>query len=124
MCCSPCCKAIAGSSGRRSLPFTTNSKGTLIAVRLRPGAAANRIDGVQDRVDGSRCLVVRVTAAPEKGKANQAMIKLLAKTWHVPRGNLSVITGAKDRNKTLLLQGEPDAQMRILNLWRQEYAPE
>ena len=106
------------------MPFRANDAGIAIAVRLRPGASANRIDGIQTLADGKLCLSVRVTAAPEKGKANQAMIKLLAKTWHVPRGNLSVITRAKDRNKTLLLQGEPDAQMRILNLWRQEYAPE
>ncbi|MBT3330329.1 MAG: DUF167 domain-containing protein [Rhodospirillaceae bacterium] len=117
MCCSPCCKAIAGSSGRRSLPFTTNSKGTLIAVRLRPGAAANRIDGVQDRVDGSRCLVVRVTAAPEKGKANQAMIKLLAKAWGVPRSSLSVMAGTKDRNKTILLENDK-SDLSMLRAWR------
>ncbi|MBT4686905.1 MAG: DUF167 domain-containing protein [Rhodospirillaceae bacterium] len=117
MCCSPCCKAIAGSSGRRSLPFTTNSKGTLIAVRLRPGAAANRIDGVQDRVDGSRFLVVRVTAAPEKGKANQAMIKLLAKAWGVPRSSLSVMAGTKDRNKTILLENDK-SDLSMLRAWR------
>ena len=117
MCCSPCCKEIAGSSGRRSLPFTTNSKGTLIAVRLRPGAAANRIDGVQDRVDGSRCLVVRVTAAPEKGKANQAMIKLLAKAWGVPRSSLSVMAGTKDRNKTILLENDK-SDLSMLRAWR------
>ena len=99
------------------MPFTTNSKGTLIAVRLRPGAAANRIDGVQDRVDGSRCLVVRVTAAPEKGKANQAMIKLLAKAWGVPRSSLSVMAGTKDRNKTILLENDK-SDLSMLRAWR------
>ncbi|NQV59845.1 MAG: DUF167 domain-containing protein [Alphaproteobacteria bacterium] len=105
------------------MPFRANDAGVAIAVRLRPGASANRIDGIQTLADGGVCLSVRVTAVPEKGKANQAMIKLLAKAWHVPRGNLAVIAGAKERNKTLFLQGEPGAQMHMLNEWRRKYAP-
>ena len=98
------------------MPFQVHDHGVAIAVRLRPGASANRIDGIQAMADGRR-VAVRVTAVPEKGKANQAMIKLLAKAWHVPRGNLTVVSGAKDRNKTLLLQGDPDSHMRMLKDW-------
>ena len=90
------------------MPFRATDDGGLISIRLRPGASANRIDDVLVMADGVRRLCVRVTAVPEKGKANQAMIKLLAKAWHVPRGRLAVVTGSKERNKTLLLQkGNP-----------------
>jgi|TARA_B100000315_G_C14026139_1_gene341068 hypothetical protein len=106
------------------MPFRANGQGVAIAVCLRPGASANRIDGIQSMADGKACLSVRVTAVPEKGKANQAMIKILAKAWHVPRGNLAVIAGARKRHKTLLLQGEPSAHMRMLKQWRQGFAPD
>jgi uncharacterized protein (TIGR00251 family) len=99
------------------MPFTTHDAGVAIAVRLRPGASANRIDGIQTMADGSRRLAVRVTAVPEKGKANQAMIKLLAKAWDVPRSQLRVVAGAKGRNKTLLLQGDPNTHMQMLDAW-------
>ena len=94
------------------MPFTTHDAGVAIAVRLRPGASANRIDGIQTMADGSRRLAV-----PEKGKANQAMIKLLAKAWDVPRSQLTVVAGAKGRNKTLLLQGDPNTHMQMLDAW-------
>jgi len=103
------------------MPFTIHAAGIAIAVRLRPGASANRIDGVQSMADGSRRLAIRVTAVPEKGQANQAMIKLLAKAWHVPRGGLAIIAGAKNRNKTLSLQGDPRTHMQMLDAWRQAH---
>jgi hypothetical protein len=100
------------------MPFKSTKGGVAIAVRLRPGAFANRIDGIENSADGHRRLCLRVTAVPEKGKANQAMIKLLAKVWHVPRSSLTVVAGAKERNKTLLLQsnegnGATDIEMLI-----------
>lgn len=103
------------------MPFSAHAAGVAIAMRLRPGASANRIDGVQTMADGSRRLAVRVTAVPEKGKANQAMVKLLAKTWHVPRSRLVVIAGAKDSNKTILLQGDPRAHLVMLDAWHQTH---
>ena len=101
------------------MPFRSNDNGVLVTVRLRPGASANRIDGVETMADGQRRLAVRVTAVPQKGKANQAMIKLLAKTWRLPRGDLEVVSGAKDRNKVVLLRGDGYALMRFLQRWLQ-----
>ena len=76
----------------------------MIFVRLRPCASANRIDGIQKLPDGSVCHVVRVTAAPEKGRANQALVKLLAKAWRVSQSSLSIVAGAKERTKILLFE--------------------
>ena len=92
----------------------------MISVRLRPGAFANRIDGTQNFPDGSVCLVVRVTAAPEKGRANQVLVKHLAKAWRVSQSNLSIVAGAKERTKTLLLEGDAAAGMLMLRRWQAE----
>ena len=92
----------------------------MVFVRLRPCASANRIDGIQKLPDGSVCLVVRVTAAPEKGRANQALVKLLAMAWSVSRSSLSIVAGAKERTKTLLLEGDAAAGILMLRRWQAE----
>ncbi len=99
------------------MPFRTVDAGVAIAVRLRPGASANRIDGIQTMADGRAWLSVRVTAVPERGKANRAMMKLLGEAWHVSGSDLSVVAGAKDRNKTILLCGDPKLHLQMLNKW-------
>lgn len=91
------------------MPLAITSEGVRIAVRLQPAAGANCIDGIDETAGGERRLRVRVTAAPAQGKANAALIKLLAKTWRVAPSSIEVVGGAKDRNKLLLVRGEPDA---------------
>ena len=48
-----------------------------------------------------RALKISVTAAPEGGKANEAVIALLAKEWGVAKSAISVVTGATDRRKVV-----------------------
>ena len=52
-------------------------------------------------------LEVKVTAPPDKGKANSALLKLLAKEWKIGSSDLSVASGATGRNKRLLLVTQP-----------------
>jgi uncharacterized protein YggU (UPF0235/DUF167 family) len=48
---------------------------------------------------------VRVAAAPERGKANDAVLDLLAETLHVPRAQLELLTGQGGRDKVVALRG-------------------
>lgn len=89
-------------------PFRAVADGLEITVRLQPKASANRIDGV-DAVRGR--LRVRVTAVPEKGKANAALIKLLAKRFGLPRTGLELVAGGKDRDKTMLIRHDDPADL-------------
>lgn len=50
-------------------------------------------------------LKVFVTAVPEDGKANAAVIKLLAKRWRVAPGRFSVVSGVKARRKVVEIEG-------------------
>ena len=69
-------------------------------------------------------LKVGVTAGPEDGKANEAVVKLLAKAWGVPKSRIAVVSGATDRNKTLHIAGDPAELSRRLADWlRQEMTP-
>ena len=67
--------------------------GAEIAVRVTPRAARNAV-----LVDGDR-LRVTVTTIPEDGKANAAVIKLLAKALGVAKSRLVLLRGATSRDK-------------------------
>ena len=82
--------------------------GVLLAVRVTPNAAADRIEGIETRDDGTSALRLRVRAVPDKGKANAAVIALLGKALGVPKSSISVATGETARLKTLLLTGDAD----------------
>ncbi len=88
-----------------------------MALRVQPGAGRNGVDGVAAGADGSPVLKLRVTAPPEDGKANAAVIKILAKAWKVPKGSIEITAGAGGRNKTVLVAGDPTALMRRLRDW-------
>ncbi|MBU0800516.1 MAG: DUF167 domain-containing protein [Alphaproteobacteria bacterium] len=79
--------------------------GLQIQVKLTPKAAKNAILGWTQDVDGQPVLKAAVTAVPEKGKANDALIALLSKNWGMAKGDFTLLRGATDRNKILLLNG-------------------
>lgn len=57
-------------------------------------------------------LKVSVTAVPERGKANQAVIELLAKVLGVPKSRIRVLRGESQPNKLLEIEGLDDAELR------------
>jgi uncharacterized protein (TIGR00251 family) len=67
----------------------------LLAVRVTPKAAADRIEVEDGKVR------IRVTAPPDKGKANKAMIALVAKALGVPKSAVSLVRGERAREKLL-----------------------
>jgi len=101
-------------------PIKRLPDGVSVAVRLTPKASGNRIDGVAADATGAPVLKARVTAVPESGKANAALLKLLAKSWKLPKSSLSVAGGAKDRNKVLHVAGDPEALYEHLARWFKE----
>lgn len=102
------------------MPLRRLDDGVSVAVRLTPKAGADRIDGVAEGTTGAHVLKARVTAVPESGKANAALLKLLAKQWKLPKSALSVAGGAKDRNKVVHVAGDPAALYEHLCRWLKE----
>lgn len=76
------------------------AEGVRLELRVTPRAGRNEIGAVRDGR-----LRVKVTAAPEDGKANAAVVKLLSKSWHIPASCMEIISGEASREKTLLLRG-------------------
>lgn len=66
-----------------------------LAVRVTPGARVEALDIVQGR------LLAKVRAKPEDGKANAAVLALVAKALDIPASRLSLLRGATSREKLL-----------------------
>ncbi|HLG43162.1 MAG TPA: DUF167 family protein [Planctomycetota bacterium] len=76
--------------------------GVRILVKVHAQAGRDRIEGVQ-----AGRVKISVAAAPEKGKANQAVLKLLAAALGVPRSALTIVSGEASREKSVVAQGVP-----------------
>jgi uncharacterized protein len=83
---------------------------TRLRLRVAPGSSA---PGVVGRHGDS--WKVRVAAPPERGRANDAVLELLAETLEVPRASLALVSGGSSRNKIVELSGiTPDEIERRL----------
>lgn len=98
-------------------PVTTSGDGVRVALRVTPRAGRDRIEGLTEDADGRVALKLSVAAAPEDGKANTAVLKLLAKAWGVPRTALSVASGAGARRKIVHVAGDGPTLARRINIW-------
>ncbi|MFT3865906.1 MAG: DUF167 domain-containing protein [Solirubrobacterales bacterium] len=95
---------MSGSDGTRA------ASPARIAVRLRPGGRGDELLGVEDGT-----LRARVSAPPVDGRANRALCKLIAARLGVPPSRVSVVRGAKSRDKLVAVEGlDPDELARRL----------
>jgi uncharacterized protein len=90
------------------LPYQARDGHVRLSLRLTPNAGRDGIDGAETGADGESVLKARVTAVPEKGKANKAVIELLAKALKLPKSSISVISGDTARKKILRIDGDTE----------------
>lgn len=89
-------------------PWRATLDGVVIACRLTPKGGRDAVDGVATLSDGLRVLLVRVRAAPEDGRANEALCKLIAGKLGVAASKVRLVAGAKSRVKQVAATGEPE----------------
>lgn len=82
------------------LDLVTTNSGVILSIRTRPDSGKNCVLGEY----GGR-LKLAVTAAPEKGKANKAVIKLLAEIFQIHESSIHIISGKSSQDKRLLIEG-------------------
>lgn len=86
-----------------------------LAVRLTPGASADRIDGWDVDAEGRPVLKARVRARPVEGEANEALVKLIARTLGVSKSAVAIQRGGQSRTKILEIAGlSEDEAKRLL----------
>jgi len=95
--------------------YTRTKDGIRVLVLAAPKAAADGVRGLVPDAGGGQRLKVAVTAAAEGGKANAALLKLLAKRWDVAKSTLGVVLGETGRRKTVLIAGADAAVARRLD---------
>lgn len=101
-----------------SAPWRIVTDGVVLSVRVTPKAGRDRVNGLTTLADGGLAIRATVTAAPENGKANAALMRLLAKTWRLPRSAFAVTGGATGRLKRVTITGDGQALDEMLQQWR------
>lgn len=90
-------------------PFSDHIR---LSIRLTPNASRDALEGIEVTDDGEAWLRARVTAVPEDGKANKALVQLLAKRLGVPKSSVGFISGETARKKILRIDGDPEDLMQ------------
>lgn len=90
-------------------PIRMREDGIDLVVRLTPKSSVDALEGVAETADGNVHLKARVRAVPEKGAANAALEKLLAKALGVPASTVKVVAGGTARLKTVRITGDTAA---------------
>jgi uncharacterized protein len=78
-----------------------------LTLRVQPRSRRNEIAG-----ERAGALLVRVTAPPVDGKANEAVRRLIARRLRVPAGRVSIVRGESSRDKLLEVEGIDDDELR------------
>ena len=87
-------------------PITVTCDGLRVAIRLSPRAKADRLLAVAATAEGRHAIKASVTAPPEGGRANEALLRLLAQAWRLPQRDFSIVAGTAGRNKIVSVAGD------------------
>ena len=96
------------------MSFHETSEGIRLHIRVTPKAHKDVIAGVGEDDQRHSFFKVRVRALPDKGKANQAVTKLLAKSLNVPQSAIALSHGSTARLKTFMITLSPDERPALI----------
>ncbi|MEX0937705.1 MAG: DUF167 domain-containing protein [Pirellulales bacterium] len=82
------------------IELAAHPQGVILPVKAHAGARRDAIEGCRQGM-----LRVSVTQAPEKGKANKAIVALLSKTLGVAKRRIELVSGATSPEKRFLISG-------------------
>ena len=88
------------------IELTDHAEGVVLRVRAQPGARKNAVLGEQ-----AGALKVAVTAPPEDGRANQALVAVLREELGLKRSQVELIAGHTSRDKRFLIRGLARAEL-------------
>lgn len=93
-----------------------NPAGVTVQLRVLPRARRSALE-----VTTGGALKAAVTAPPEDGKANAAVVALLAVSWRLPKSAFEVVRGMTARDKTLSVAGDPAALADKIAGWMRDH---
>jgi hypothetical protein len=89
-----------------NLTIQETDDGVVFAARIVPGSSRTAVCGLFDGM-----LKIKVSAAPEKGKANQCLLEFLAKQLGVKKNAVHLVSGQTNRVKRLQVSGISSAML-------------
>ena len=92
-----------------AVTITPHAEGATLALRVQPKAKRNAVQGEQ-----AGALKVSVTAPPEDGRANEAVVALLREAFKLQRSQVVLLSGQTNRSKVVLVRGVTPAQLAAL----------
>jgi uncharacterized protein (TIGR00251 family) len=90
------------------IAWTDHPEGVLLPVRAQPGARKSGVLGEQ-----AGALKLAVTAPPEDGRANAALVELVRDLFGLKRSQVEMFSGARDRNKKVLIRGMTREELAV-----------
>jgi uncharacterized protein (TIGR00251 family) len=95
------------------IDVTEHAEGSVLVVRAQPGARRN---GVVGEIGGA--LKIAVTAPPDKGRANEALIEVLRDILGVTSSQIELLNGFTSRQKRFLIRGwsKPNLEAKLSRL--------
>jgi hypothetical protein len=91
------------------IAITEHPEGCVLPVRVQPGARKAGVLGEQ-----AGALKVAVTAPPEDGRANKALVKLLREVLGLKRAQVELLSGETSRDKRVLIRGLTKSALALL----------
>jgi len=86
--------------------FTAEGNAVRFWLKIKPRSRRQRLVRT---AEGDLCL--ELTAPPVGGKANEASVDFLARSLHLPRSSVEIVTGAKSRRKLFQITGDSAQEM-------------
>ena len=84
----------------------------IIDVHVKPGSRSDELT-----LEATGTLKARITSAPQAGKANEHLVKLLASFFRIPQKNIEIIKGHKSRRKAVKINlGYEDVMKKLREL--------
>ena len=90
---------------------------TRLRLRVKPGASRLAVLGRTHLAEDLEAVALAISAPPEGGKANEAVVALLAKAWRIPKSRILIVAGATARTNTIEIAGDVADVSATLGAW-------
>lgn len=100
--------------------FEENRQEFFLRVRLAPNSSCCQAGGVFTNARGEEFLKISVVSVPEKGKANEELLKFLAKSFKIAKSAIEIVAGETDRCKKLRITGSTEGIKAKISRWLEE----
>ena len=104
---------MADTTDSATVPWRPLPQGVELLVRATPGARRAGVSGVAQTAEGP-ALAVKITEVAERGRANRAIVALLAKALGVPKSAIALKRGETARLKRFVIEGDARALVDTL----------